>query len=54
MFHRKSDQSFNFVPHALVFSILLVFLFASSVAAREITLSWDPNNEPDLSHYVVY
>lgn len=33
---------------------LCALLFAHSAFAREVTLQWDPNSEPDLSHYVVY
>ncbi len=52
--HIKS-KSFSFLnPNTLIFSILFFFLFVSSAVAREITLTWDPNNEPDLSHYIVY
>ena len=36
------------------FSILFVLLFMTTAVAREITLSWDPNSEADLSHYIVY
>ena len=36
------------------FSILLIILFASIASAREVTLAWDANSEPDLDHYVVY
>ncbi len=34
--------------------VLCFLLFANTVLAREITLTWDANSEPDLSHYVVY
>jgi hypothetical protein len=37
-----------------VFSILFVVFFITSAAAREVTLTWEANSEPDLSHYVVY
>ncbi len=37
-----------------VFSILFVVFFVTSAAAREVTLTWEANSEPDLSHYIVY
>ena len=51
---RKIDNSSYCKLRILFFAFLFVLLFGSSVAAREITLTWDPNNEPDLNHYVVY
>jgi hypothetical protein len=35
-------------------SIVFIVFFAASVAARDITLTWEESSEPDLSHYVVY
>ena len=52
--HIKSKPFYFFIPNTLFFSILFFFLFVSSAVARDITLTWDPNNEPDLSHYIVY
>lgn len=37
-----------------VFSILFIVFFVTSAAAREVTLTWEANSEPDLSHYIVY
>lgn len=38
--------------------VLLVLIFLGTVTvplqAREVTLTWEPNSEPDLSHYIVY
>jgi fibronectin type 3 domain-containing protein len=34
--------------------VLLVLIFPVIVMAREVTLTWEPNSEPDLSHYIVY
>ena len=34
--------------------LVLFFCFTISAGAREITLTWDANNEPDLSHYIVH
>lgn len=31
-----------------------MILFSSNIYARDVTLTWDPNSEPDLSHYIVY
>ncbi|MBN2419313.1 MAG: hypothetical protein JXL81_08010, partial [Deltaproteobacteria bacterium] len=38
----------------LLLCTLLLLVFSASANAREVTLQWDPNSEPDLSHYVVY
>jgi hypothetical protein len=38
----------------IFFSVLLILLFAAIASAREVTLTWDANSEPDLDHYVVY
>jgi len=35
--------------------IFVIIMFLTMTAsARKVTLTWDPNSEPDLSHYVVY
>ncbi len=41
------------VRRILIYTSMLL-LFSIAVNAREVTLQWDPNSEPDLSHYVVY
>jgi hypothetical protein len=33
---------------------LLFFSFFSTSYAENLTLAWDPNEEPDLSGYIVY
>lgn len=39
----------------LAVSILFfVMMLTAPAQAREVTLTWEPNSEPDLSHYVVY
>ncbi|MGD8444101.1 MAG: fibronectin type III domain-containing protein [Desulfobacterales bacterium] len=38
----------------LTLAALFIFFETSSSAANEITLSWDPNTEPDLEGYVLY
>ena len=38
----------------LAVSILFFIILTSPAQAREVTLTWEPNSEPDLSHYVVY
>ncbi len=38
----------------ILISVFFLLLFASAVSAREVTLTWDSNNEPDLNHYIVY
>lgn len=54
MLHRKNDS--HLVPRINLFLITMffIFIFAASASAREVTLSWDANSEPDLDHYVVY
>jgi fibronectin type 3 domain-containing protein len=37
---------------AIFISIFL--FFSAAVMMREVTLQWDANSEPDLSHYIVY
>lgn len=34
--------------------IIGALLFCIPAFGREVTLTWDANSEPDLSHYVVY
>ena len=51
---RKIDSFFSSRIHTLLVSVFLILIFAASASAREVTLSWDANNEPDLEHYVVY
>ena len=41
-------------PKVFFFSVIFFLLCVTSVTAREVTLNWDSNSEPDLSHYVVY
>ena len=50
----KSDSILSNKLHILFISVFFILLFASLSYAREITLTWDPNSEPDLDHYVVY
>lgn len=40
--------------NTFILSFLILILSGSSALARDITLIWDANSEPDLSHYVVY
>jgi hypothetical protein len=52
MYFKKSDCLFStFLTIAL---FLLLILLSSEVTAREVTLTWEANSEPDLSHYIVY
>lgn len=37
----------------IILTIIIMMLSAIAMG-REVTLRWDPNSEPDLSHYVVY
>ncbi len=43
-----------FSGRKILFVLLAFFIFNISAGAKDITLTWDPNNEPDLSHYIVY
>lgn len=54
MSHSKICRWFKQNLQIIFFSILLLLLFASITSAREVTLSWDANSEPDMDHYVVY
>ncbi len=54
MSYRKNDSFFNSKIHFLLVSIFFILIFAASASAREVTLSWDANSEPDLDHYIVY
>ncbi|MBN1904841.1 MAG: hypothetical protein JW927_07070 [Deltaproteobacteria bacterium] len=54
MEHNNSAIRFLVKGFIQVFSILFIVFFVTSVAAREITLTWEANSEPDLSHYIVY
>ena len=38
---------------ALIISALLL-CFQASIYAKDVTLQWDANTEPDLDHYVIY
>ncbi|MBW1767032.1 MAG: fibronectin type III domain-containing protein, partial [Deltaproteobacteria bacterium] len=54
-YHNKPFcYSFNCKFFILLLSFIILFFFESSVNARQVTLEWDPNLEPDLDHYVVY
>lgn len=54
MSHSKKCRWFKQNLQIIFFSSLLLLLFASITSAREVSLSWDENSEPDLDHYVVY
>ncbi len=65
MFENRPDKKYNMHLEKKVFSLnqkynilcfflVVLFLSSSFVSAREVTLSWDENNEPDLDHYIVY
>ena len=46
----------SFLPgfKRILFYTAILSIFSISAYARNVTLTWDPNSEPDLSHYVVY
>ncbi len=48
------NSSFLSNSRYLLFCTLMLMIFSISANAREVTLQWDPNSEPDLSHYIVY
>ena len=54
MRHRKNDSLIISKIHILLVSVFFILILAASASAREVTLSWDANSEPDLDHYVVY
>lgn len=45
---------FKYLNIIVMLVLLFCFLTAAASQAREITLKWDPNSEPDISHYIVY
>ncbi len=52
MYLKKFER---FLKSFLSLSFFFIFIFFSSnVCARDITLTWEANSEPDLSHYIVY
>jgi len=38
----------------LILTAIFLLTICTTIFGREITLTWDPNSEPDLSHYIVY
>ena len=54
MYFKKFSSFINVNLLFLFFSTLFLFLCISSAEARQVTLTWDPNSESDLSHYIVY
>jgi hypothetical protein len=50
---RKSFlESYSFILNAM--TILVFSLFSSTSFAKNVSLGWDPNPEPDVEGYVVY
>ncbi len=54
MFRCFKDHVVTGFVYKIVFVLFVLTVFNSSVFARQVSLQWDPNSEPDLSHYVVY
>ena len=54
MCYRRTDSFFNSKINILLISVFFILIFVGSASAREVTLAWDSNSEPDLDHYVVY
>jgi fibronectin type 3 domain-containing protein len=54
MSYRNFSGFLNHSIRVFFFAILLIIISAATVSARQVTLSWEPNSEPDLSHYIVY
>lgn len=38
----------------LILTAIFLLTICTTIFCREVTLTWDPNSEPDLSHYIVY
>lgn len=38
----------------LILTAIFLLTICTTIFGREVTLTWDPNSEPDLSHYIVY
>ena len=51
---RFFHSSFLSSIRCILFTTFILLVFTIAANAREVTLQWDPNSEPDLSHYVVY
>ena len=43
----------SFGKIALIISVVSL-CFQTSIYAKDVTLQWDANTEPDLDHYVIY
>ncbi len=54
MFRFLKDYFVTGFGFKLVFVLLALIVINFSAGAREVSLQWDPNSEPDLSHYVVH
>jgi fibronectin type 3 domain-containing protein len=48
----KSLSIYYLARFLLIMAMLMIIPAITS--AREVTLTWEPNSEPDLSHYIVY
>ena len=53
-FALSSICSFTTLLLPLLFSAVFPAVFSSFVYAADVTLAWDPNQEPDLAGYRVY
>jgi hypothetical protein len=53
MCYGKNDSLHSKIQILLI-SVFFILIVAASASAREVTLAWDANSEPDLDHYVVY
>jgi hypothetical protein len=38
----------------ILFFLMLLFLTSNALSAVQVTLTWDPNSEPDLAGYKIY
>jgi hypothetical protein len=53
-FPGKASQAFRTVRFLSVSLVFLGMLVGTTASAVEVTLTWDPNTEPDLDGYTVY
>jgi hypothetical protein len=52
---KSHTKNCSFLNHLFFFSSLIfLVLFPSLLPAAQISLAWDPNNEPDLAGYKIY
>jgi hypothetical protein len=56
LFYRAAFTRIDGIGLDMIKTLVIIgaLIFCGSVFGREVTLTWEANSEPDLSHYVVY